>query len=142
MRKAAGYAAVTGSGIDLVLNDSPSSTGASDDPGRVVDRDIQFVVNGLWRAGATAIAINDRRLTSSSAIRAAGQAILVNYRPLVPPYHVRAIAPDANAMAGTFRDGPAGLMLEELETQYGVVWELYSEGSITIPAATTNSNGG
>jgi hypothetical protein len=33
-------------------------------------------------------------------------------------------------------------MLEELESQYGVIWELYSEGSITIPAATSNPNGG
>jgi uncharacterized protein YlxW (UPF0749 family) len=142
LRKAAGYAEVSGQGIDLVLKDSAAASGQQDDPGRIVDRDVQFAVNGLWQAGATAIAINDRRLTASSAIRAAGQAILVDYRPLVPPYHIRAIAPDAGSLAGAFRDGPAGLMLEELETQYGVIWELYSEGSITIPAATSHPNGG
>ena len=42
----------------------------------------------LWQSGAEAIAINGQRLTSFSAIRAAGDAILVDNRPLVPPYTV------------------------------------------------------
>ena len=36
------------------------------------------LVNGLWQAGAEAISINGQRLTSTSAIRFAGQAILVD----------------------------------------------------------------
>jgi uncharacterized protein YlxW (UPF0749 family) len=140
LRAAAGFSPVTGQGIDLVLDNAPllGTTDPATDPGRVVDRDLQFAVNGLWQSGATAIAINGIRLTSTSAIRSAGQAILVDYRPLVPPYHVRAIAPNADALAGRFRDSAAGIMLEELETSYGVVWELNSVGLLTLPAATTN----
>lgn len=139
LRAAAGFAPVTGDGIDLMLDDAPvSGTGTSTEPGRIVDRDLQYVVNGLWQSGASAIAINGIRLTATSAIRSAGQAILVDYRPLVPPYHVRAIAPNADSLAGKFRDSQAGLMLEELEASYGVVWELDTVGSQTLPAATMN----
>jgi uncharacterized protein YlxW (UPF0749 family) len=108
------------------------------EPGKIVDRDLQIVVNGLWQAGATDIAINGRRLTPTSAIRSAGEAILVNYRPLIPPYVVSAIGPDANQIIGRFREGTAGLLLEELEATYGVFWELQTVGEVTLPAAASD----
>ena len=48
----------------------------------MLDRDLQVIVNGLWAAGAEAIAVNGQRLTACSAIRSAGEAILVDFRPL------------------------------------------------------------
>jgi uncharacterized protein YlxW (UPF0749 family) len=98
-----------------------------------------MIVNGLWQAGATDISINGRRMTPTSAIRAAGEAILLNYRPMSPPYVVSAIGPDADQLAGRFRENPAGLLLEQLEAQYGVIWELQTVGNITLPAATSTS---
>ena len=139
LRAAAGFDSATGRGVEVTLDDSADTTQAS---GRVLDRDIQMVVNALWQGGATAIAINDRRLTSASAIRSAGEAVLVNYRPLVPPYHIRAIAQDNDALAGEFRDSAAGLMLEDLQAKYGIVWDVITLGRITIPAATTDTTPG
>ena len=147
LREAAGYTESTGSGVEVTLDDAPiDSTAPSDaqQPGRVVDRDLQQVVNGLWQAGATGIAINGRRLTASSAIRAAGDAILVDYRPLLPPYKVVAIGSDGNQVAGKFRENQAGLLLEELEARYGVIWELQTIGETTLPGAggVAGSTGG
>lgn len=146
LAKAVGYTAVDGTGVEVSLNDAPvdstAPTGAIT-PGRIQDRDLQLVVNGLWQAGATAVAINDRRITASSAIRAAGEAILVNYRPLNPPYLVKAIAANSDALAAKFRDGSAALLLEQLSERYGVVWELNTVGHTTLPAAPSdNSQGG
>ena len=138
LRAAAGYTEATGSGVEVTLDDAPVDATAPNDsqqPGRVVDRDLQQVVNGLWQAGATGIAINGRRLTSTSAIRAAGDAILVDYRPLLPPYQIVAIGSDSNQLAGKFRENQAGLLLEELEARYGVIWELQTIGQTTLPAA-------
>lgn len=141
LRAATGQTEVFGSGVSVTIDDAPfdplQDSGPS--PGKVIDRDLQIVVNGLWRAGATAIAINGRRLTPTSAIRNAGDAILVNYRPMSPPYVVSAIGPDANKIAGLFRDNPAGLLLEELERKYGVIWELQTVGNISLPAASSTS---
>lgn len=140
LRAAAGFAPATGQGIDLMLDSATVPAGTDPDPGRIVDRDLQYVVNSMWQSGATAIAINGTRLTATSAIRAAGQAILVDYRPLVPPYHVRAIAANADALAGRFRDSQGGILLEQLEASYGVVWELDAVGLLTLPAATMNGS--
>lgn len=143
LQLAAGYTPITGSGIEIVVDDAkldPAAPNGANAPGKVMDRDLQLIVNGLWQSGATAISINDRRLTSSSAIRAAGEAILVNYRPLVPPYRIKAVGKDGGALAGRFRDSSAGLLLEELQSRYGVIWELQTSGDTTIPAATTDNN--
>lgn len=139
LRSATGQSEVTGNGITVTLDDAPVTidTALENEPGKVVDRDLQMVVNGLWQSGATEIAINGRRLTVTSAIRSAGEAILVNYRPLIPPYVVTAIGNDANLMIGRFRESTAGLLLEELEATYGVFWELQTVGKVTLPAATS-----
>src|SRR6478609_1448482 len=111
---------VTGSGLKITMNDAASaSTGAGGaDPratagkgeDRVLDRDLQIVVNGLWAAGAEAIAVNGQRLTALSAIRSAGEAILVDFRPLSPPYVLRAVG-DSATLQRRFTAGAAGRRL-------------------------------
>lgn len=148
LRIATGQTQVSGSGITVTIDDAPSDyvspndydTTTGNESGKVLDGDLQLIVNGLWQSGATHIAINERRLTPTSAIRSAGRAILVNYRPLIPPYVVTAISPDANKMAGMFRESSAGLLLEELEASYGVFWELNTVGEVTLPAAASDAN--
>ena len=144
LRMAAGYTPVTGDGVQVSIQDAlpdPTFTAGAIQPGRIMDRDLQMLVNGLWQAGATAITVNNRRLTSTSAIRSAGEAILVDYRPLVPPYAVRAISDDADSLAGRFRSNQAGMLLEQLARRYGVVWSLETIGQTTLPAATSNFGG-
>ena len=138
LRTIAGFTPLTGGGVEVLLQDATTTsdvTSGITEPGKVQDSDIQQVVNGLWQAGATGIAINGSRLTANTAIRNAGDAILVNYRPLVPPYRIVAVSRNADATAGIFRDGVAGLLLEELASKYGVVWNLTMLGQTTIPAA-------
>jgi uncharacterized protein YlxW (UPF0749 family) len=141
LRIATGQTQVSGSGITVTIDDGPRDydTTIGNEPGKVLDGDLQLIVNGLWQSGATHIAINERRLTPTTAIRSAGRAILVNYRPLIPPYVVTAISPDANKMAGMFRESSAGLLLEELEASYGVFWELNTVGEVTLPAAASDA---
>jgi len=141
LRIATGQTEVYGDGVTVTINDAPVDPTAGDKtkPGKVIDRDLQMIVNGLWQAGASDVAINGRRITPTTAIRAAGEAILVNYRPMSPPYVVSAIGSDADQLAGSFRENPAGLLLEELEAQYGVIWELQRVRNITLPAASSTS---
>ena len=144
LREAAGFTTASGPGVQVTIQDGlpdPTISAGSIQPGHIMDRDLQMLVNGLWEAGATAVTVNNRRLTATSAIRAAGEAILVDYRPLVPPYAVRAIGADADALAGRFRSNQAGLLLEDLSRQYGVVWTLETIGRVTVPAATSNIGG-
>ena len=89
-----GLSSVKGEGIEIVINDAiktDSLATADLELARVYDSDIQLLVNALWASGAESVSINKSRLTSTSAIRSAGDAILVNYRPLLPPFVISAI---------------------------------------------------
>lgn len=89
-----GLSAVQGFGYEIELNDAIKTDSLDIDKldlARIYDSDVQLLVNALWASGAESIAINNRRLTSTSAIRSAGDAILVNYQPLLPPYKIAAI---------------------------------------------------
>jgi hypothetical protein len=95
-----GLGRVRGDGVVVQVADAPGNpdavTGAGGaGPGRVLYSDLQQVANALWAVGAEAIAINDQRLTATSTIRSAGEAILVDFRPVTGPYKVWAIGPDS-----------------------------------------------
>ena len=139
-----GAAAVHGPGVKLVVNDAKEATTGGDgnpretsgfsDTGRVRDRDMQRVVNGLWESGAEAISINGQRLTALSAIRAAGDAILVDNKPLVPPYTVLAVG-DGQRLSTRFQDSADGLYLHALEENYGIRTAISVEDDLRLPAA-------
>jgi uncharacterized protein YlxW (UPF0749 family) len=139
-----GATAVHGPGVKLVVDDAreaasggdgdPRETSDFSDTGRVRDRDMQRVVNGLWQSGAEAVAINGQRLTALSAIRAAGDAILVDNKPLVPPYTVLAVG-DGRKLSRSFQDSPDGLYLNALEENYGIRATISTQSGLRLPAA-------
>ncbi|GAP47481.1 membrane associated protein [Streptomyces azureus] len=139
-----GATAVHGPGVKLVVNDAKDAgTGGDGDPrettgfsdtGRVRDRDMQRVVNGLWESGAEAVSINGQRLTALSAIRAAGDAILVDNKPLVPPYTVLAVG-DGQRLSTRFQNSADGLYLDALQESYGVRTAISVEDDLRLPAA-------
>ncbi|MFD9006852.1 DUF881 domain-containing protein [Streptomyces sp. NPDC059582] len=139
-----GAAEVRGPGVKLVVNDAKEATTGGDgdpretsgftDTGRVRDRDMQRVVNGLWESGAEAISINGQRLTALSAIRAAGDAILVDNKPLVPPYTVLAVG-DGKRLSTRFQNSADGLYLNALQENFGIRTSISTEGDLRLPAA-------
>jgi uncharacterized protein YlxW (UPF0749 family) len=112
----------------------PRESSGFADTGRVRDRDMQRVVNGLWESGAEAVAINDQRLTSTSAIRAAGDAILVDNKPLAPPYTLRAVGP-GQKLSTAFQDSADGQYLHVLQENYGVRTSISTHDEVRLPAA-------
>ncbi|GAA1184422.1 DUF881 domain-containing protein [Ornithinimicrobium humiphilum] len=132
-----GAAAVQGPGVLITLQDAvPEAAGPGERPRaeRVNARDIQLVVNRLWSAGAEAISVNGHRLTSTSAIRYAGEAIIVDFRGLAPPYEIRAIG-DPERLAEETSRGMTGAYLSELRSQLGIRSEVGAQEQITIGAA-------
>ncbi|MEV6399817.1 DUF881 domain-containing protein [Streptomyces sp. NPDC051907] len=138
-----GATPVHGPGVKLVVDDAkdtdqggggPRETSGFSDTGRVRDRDMQRVVNGLWESGAEAVSINGQRLTSLSAIRAAGDAILVDNRPLVPPYTVLAVG-DGKKLSTAFQDSADGQYLQALQENFGIRSSISTEDEVRLPAA-------
>lgn len=133
----AGAQAVQGPGVVVVLDDATTSDqapGEAGEPERINARDLQIVVNGLWSAGAEAISINGHRMTSTSAIRYAGEAIIVDFRGLAPPYEVRAIG-DPEALGRETSEGVTGAYLGELRSQLRLRADVTTSTEIQIGAA-------
>ena len=124
-----GFVAVQGPGLRITVSDNPD--GSSD--GRVRATDLRLLVNGLWRAGAEAIAINGRRLTAISAIVNSNISVQVNRSPLTPPYVISAIGDET--MASRLQASTTGVEFQALADQFGFVVDRHNEEELVLPAA-------
>lgn len=139
-----GAVPVKGPGLKLVVDDAkesesgdsggPRQSSGFSDSGRIKDRDMQRVVNGLWESGAEAVSINGQRLTSRSAIRAAGDAILVDNKPLAPPYTLLAVG-NGKKLSTSFQNSTDGQYLYLLRKEYGMRASISVQDEVRLPAA-------
>jgi len=123
---ATGFARVTGPGVRITIHDG--------DQVAVRDRDLTPLIDGLWNAGAEAIAINGQRLTARSPIDNSGAAIHVNFRPLSPPYVVLAIG-DRGTLQANLMETTSGLTFRDTAATYGFPWTMDNEERLSLPAA-------
>ncbi len=111
---------------------------ASPDPGStghiLTDRDVRSVVNELWHDGAEAISVNDIRLTPTSAVRFAGEAVLVDFQPISSPYVVRAIG-DSDRLAVAFADSAVASRYQTLSSAKGIGFRFDGSDDLQLPAA-------
>lgn len=134
---AAGSSPMVGTGLAITLDDPVVRPGeeTSDADARVLAYDMQILVNGLWSAGAEAIAINDLRLTSTSSIRHAGEAIVVDFRGLTRPYLISVIGPQ-DALITELRTGRTGTYFNELVSRYHMVLQWSENDETSVPAGS------
>jgi len=126
-----GTVAVRGPGLVLVADDA-AGTG-EDARDRVLDLDLQVMANGLWQAGAEAVAVNGHRLSALTAIRGAGEAITVDYRSLTRPYRVEAIG-DPRTLQARWAESAGGAWWHELAANRQVRYEVSEASDLTLPA--------
>ncbi|WP_159622487.1 DUF881 domain-containing protein [Ruania rhizosphaerae] len=134
----AGISAVHGPGMSVTLTDAATADSGEprDADGRVQDGDLQLVVNGLWASGAEAIAVNGHRLTAQTAIRSAGDAILVDLQPMISPYQIEAIG-DPDGMRAAFARTQAAGLLNLLAAQYSITSSVERVDELRLPGGTS-----
>ncbi|HYH34448.1 MAG TPA: DUF881 domain-containing protein [Nocardioides sp.] len=130
LKATTGFLPVTGEGVRIVVDDNPSGI----ENQQVRDSDLAFLVDGLFEAGAEAIAINDQRLNPLGPIRNSGVAIHVNTRPLTAPYVVRAIG-DTRTLQARLANTTHGARFFALADQLGFVVSRQNEDQLSLPAA-------
>src|SRR5699024_7154242 len=137
---AAGSTRVVGEGLVITLDDSRDAQAGLPDAemGRVQDLDLQVLANSLWSSGAEAIAINGHRLSSLSAIRSAGQAVLVDLAPLQRPYEVTAIG-DAEEMQSELARSSGGAHLTTLEESFSISVTMSTEEELELPGGPSRT---
>lgn len=131
LRLRSGIGPAVGPGVQILADDAPD---ADSDRNRVLDGDLQKLVNGLWEAGAEAISINGERLTALSAIRHAGDSITVNFRSLERPYRILAIG-DPNTMPARFAASSTGNAWLDLVNEVGLVYSMTTRSTLRLPGS-------
>lgn len=130
----AGTVPLRGPGLIVSLSPSDREPPSPQEAGayEIHDSDLQLVVNELWAAGAEAVAVNDSRLVATTPIRAAGATIVVNFRPLSPPYRVTAIGADR----ARFEASAIARRFDRWTELFGLGFEVVERSSVSVPGYT------
>ncbi len=138
--RAVGMQAEHGAGVRVTLADSPYRLGDPQLPPQtgpddlvVHQQDLQAVVNALWRGGATAVGVMDQRLISTSAVRCAGNVLILQGRTYAPPFVVTAIgAPDA--LQAALHAEPGVRVFVQYADVVGLRYDVVAKSDLVVPA--------
>lgn len=91
-KRLAGYESMVGQGIEVSIDNPPKEMNFTYEVNLVYEYELILkLINELNAAGAEAISINDERVINITAIRTAGNNLMVNSIPQLPPFTVKAI---------------------------------------------------
>lgn len=125
-----GFSAVRGEGIRITVDNQPGV----DVNNEIRDEDLAYLVDGLWAAGAEAIAINDQRINLLGGIRNTSRAIHVNGRPVNAPYVVSVIG-DNDTLQARLLQSSQGQAWFALVNTFGFRYISENVDDIRLPAA-------
>jgi uncharacterized protein YlxW (UPF0749 family) len=137
----AGLVALTGPGVEIVLDDAPTRpdgklpTEARPDDLVIHQSDVQAVVNSVWAARADGVAIMDRRLVATSAVRCVGNVLLLQGRTYSPPFVITAIG-NAPAIRAQLAASPQVAILKQAAQAFGLTFSVRDRSSVTVPPYT------
>jgi uncharacterized protein YlxW (UPF0749 family) len=132
LARSTGFAPVSGAGVRVTVDDAPGATASNGE--LVQDRDLRTLFDGLWAAGATAIAVNGQRVTPLSAPRNTGAVIRINSTSLSPPYRVLALG-DIKTLQAQFAATSSGSRFLDVVAQLGMPVTMDNVGHLDLPAA-------
>lgn len=132
-----GFAPVTGTTLEVVLDDAPRGQPVPADipPDYLVvhQQDVQAVVNALWRGGAEAMMLMDQRVISTSAVRCVGNTLILQGRVYSPPYRIRAIG-DYARMQSALDSSPEVSVYKQFVNLVQLGYDVKQVGAQTFPA--------
>ena len=144
LEEPAGMRAVTGPGLEVVLDDAPPEAsersypqGLEPTPDDLVvhQQDLQAVVNALWAGGAKAMKLMDQRVIATSAVRCVGNTLILQDRVYSPPYVVTAVGDPGRLRQALAESEAVGFYLEAVDV-YGLGWRVTEHTRTTVPAYT------
>jgi len=131
-----GRAQLTGPGMVVTLTDGGGGLTEITSDHLVRDVDLQQVVSALWASGAEAISIEGQRLTMTTAIRNAGDAVLIDLMPILgPSFQVTAIG-NPTTMETAWRNSGAPEYLAMLGSEFGIRSTAHVYPSLSVPSAS------
>jgi len=129
---------LSGPGVVITLDDAPTRpdgslpVNARADDLVIHQSDVQAVVNAVWAAGADGVAIMDRRLIATSAVRCVGNTLLLQGRPYSPPFVITAIV-DADAARTQLAGSPQVQVFEQAVEAFGLTFTVEERSEVRLP---------
>lgn len=123
-----------GQGITIRMTDNLTDDFLSIDQKLVHDLDVRMIINELNSAGAEAIAINGKRIVSTTEIICIGPVIRINGDVVAAPFIIKAIG-DPEVLLEKAIESPASYA-DYLKTNFGIDITAIKNYDISIPKNT------
>lgn len=123
-----GFVAVRGPGVRVVIREPEQGTE------RIRKEDLFLVINGLWAAGAEAVALNGHRISAMTWLSNSSVAINVDLAPIAAPYSITAIG-DPRTLSANLIETSTFSTFTGLASTYGFAWAVQDDDAISMPAA-------
>lgn len=139
LERAVGLTALSGPGMVVTLTDAPRGSDGrypdEVDPDALVvhQQDVQSVLNGLWAGGADAIAVQDQRLITTSAVRCIGNTLLLASRTYSPPFVITAVG-DPDRLRAALDEEYGVRVYRQYAHAYGLGYEVQAPRTVSVPA--------
>ena len=135
IREKMGLVAAEGPGLVVTLDDSSDRVSPSGNLNDLVihSQDVQAVANGLWGAGAEALAVNGQRVVPTSAILCVGNTLLINGTVHSPPFRFTALGA---ALHGAFMNDPLVERFSEDADRFKLGFKVEDKDRVSVPAYT------
>jgi uncharacterized protein YlxW (UPF0749 family) len=138
MRERMGLVAAEGPGLVVTLDDSSDRESPSGNLNDLVihSQDVQAVANGLWAAGAEALAVNGQRVVPTSAILCVGNTLLINGTVHSPPFRFAALGADLHT---AFMADPLVKRFADDADRFKLGFKVEDRDRLNVPAYTGTS---
>jgi uncharacterized protein YlxW (UPF0749 family) len=138
MRERMGLVAAEGPGLVVTLDDSSDRESPSGNLNDLVihSQDVQAVANGLWGAGAEALAVSGQRVVSTSAVLCVGNTLLINGTVHSPPFRFTALGADLHS---AFMADPLVERFAEDADRFKLGFKVEERDRVSVPAYTGTS---
>jgi len=132
-RERMGLVSAEGPGLVVTLDDSSMRESPSGNLNDLVihSQDVQAAANGLWAAGAEALAVNGQRVVPTSAVLCVGNTLLINGTVHSPPYKFSAIGP---GLHDRFLADPLVAGFRQDAERFHLGFSVEDRDRITVPA--------
>jgi uncharacterized protein YlxW (UPF0749 family) len=138
MRERMGLVAAEGPGLVVTLDDSAERQSPSGNLNDLVihSQDVQAVANGLWGAGAEALAVNGQRVIPTSAILCVGNTLLINGTVHSPPFRFAALGANLH---DAFMADPLVKRFAEDADRFELGFKVEDRDRLSVPPYTGTS---
>ena len=138
LRERMGLVAAEGPGLVVTLDDSSEPESPSGNLNDLVihSQDVQAVANGLWGAGAEALAVNGQRVVPTSAVLCVGNTLLINGTVHSPPFRFAALGANLH---DRFMGDPLVKRFAEDADRFKLGFKVEARARLTVPAYTGTS---